>query len=507
MNSPKSSKKKLKSKGDNDSSNSLMKSPKSSKKKLKSKDKDDSYSSLVNSPKSSKKKLKSKDKDESYRSLIKSPKDTKKKSKKSISKDKDDSLTSLKESSIKSLQKKKSKKKSSTKKQSTKEKKTKKEKELRDRNLTERRTVNSDATSFTSYDDYDDPYLYKHKDDDENDDDEENNGSEKDIANKMKNMLAQWDDSDASDSSLDDESDESDDDDIDSDYADADKIERMMSNHQTKDQLGLMDGQIDHIVLAAPDYDEAIKEFSTITGIVPARVGTTKGLGMKAARVAFDENCYIEIIAPDPKSSGPIGDKLAKLEDGALVPYHYAIRASNLEYLQDDYVPNELGYIPDRINLYSTAPDGSPAKWGLLFMQGHYLGGVVPYYVDWGRCSHPLSGIPQVGKLKGIVVTAPAGSQVHNLMRNVKHVTTEVGEPALEFAVGSPEGTITFSSGKPEGIVFPGGLGFAFPDGGPAGGGKALASEPTVPSLSDLGLTPFEYVWGKICVNACVDLI
>lgn len=267
-------------------------------------------------------------------------------------------------------------------------------------------------------------------------------------AEKMKQLLAAWDD----DNSSSDSSDSSDDDDEDDNGEEkTTEVKRL-----TKRELGLNDNEIDHIILAAPDFFEALKEFETMTGIKPAQCGTLKGLGIKAARVAMDNNCYIEILAPDPKSAGPIGSVLAELEEGSLVPFHFAVRASELDELQEDFVPNELGYVPDRINLFGSTPDGLPAKWGMLFMHGHFLGGVVPFYVDWGDCGHPLSSIPQVGALKGLIVTAPGGSQVHDLLKKVDFVTTQEGEPALEFAVGSPEGTITFSSDKPLGLVFPG---------------------------------------------------
>jgi hypothetical protein len=61
--------------------------------------------------------------------------------------------------------------------------------------------------------------------------------------------------------------------------------------------------------------------------------------------VGLDKNAYIEIIAPDPKNSGPIGAALARdLEEGTLLPYHFAIRSSEVTEMKDDYVPNELGW-------------------------------------------------------------------------------------------------------------------------------------------------------------------
>lgn len=330
---------------------------------------------------------------------------------------------------------KKSKKKSSKSKKKDKEKSSKhKKKPSKSKSISET-TVDTTSSTDEQLHYVEDPSV--HNNDDDNSE-----------AERMKNMLAQWDGSDDDSSSSDSSSEDA------GDGAE----EETSSNDQlkTKDQLGFGDNEIDHIILAAPDYEEALKEFETMTGIKPARLGGLKGLGIRAARVATDNNCYIEILAPDPNKAGPIGAKLAELEEGTLIPYHYAIRASEFDELQQEYVPNVLGYVPDRINLFSPDPDGLPAKWGMLFMQGHFLGGIVPYFVDWGKCAHPISSVPTVGPLKSLTITAPGGSQVHSILKNIELVTTVEGDPGLEFCIGTPEGTITFAGEGPEGLVFPG---------------------------------------------------
>merc|ERR1711933_713089 len=192
---------------------------------------------------------------------------------------------------------------------------------------------------------------------------------------------------------------------------------------------------------------EALKEFENMTGIKPSVVGSLRGLGTKSARVGLDKNAYIEIIAPDPKNSGPIGAALARdLEEGTLLPYHYAIRSSEVTEMKDDYVPNELGWQPDHISMFGASPNGTPKKWEMLYLYGHKIGGCVPFYIDWGQCDHPSASIPEVGSLKSLIVRAPAGHKVHDLLSAVSGIEVEEGEPMLEFAFGSPEGTITFSA-------------------------------------------------------------
>ena len=424
------SKSKKKKKKDEDG----VKSPKSKKKK-KSKESltavnedEEGERSKSKTPKSPKKKKKSKENVVDDDGDVATPKRKKKHSKKEKSR----SNGEVDEPPMSPRSSKSPKKKS--KKKDKKEKKSKKEKQLGLPDEPVEELLAAAAAQQEQVHFVDDPV-------DENKDDDSQ-------AERMKSMLAQWDDSDSDDSP----SDSSDEEELDA----ADEEENPLDKKMTKDEMGLRDGELDHVILAAPDYEEAVKEFETMTGIKPARMGGLKGLGIRAARVATDNNCYIEILAPDPVKAGPIGAKLAELEEGTLIPYHYAIRESDLDELQDEFVPNELGYVPDRINLFSPSPDGMPAKWGMLFMQGHFIGGVVPYYVDWGGCAHPLSSIPTVGPLKSLNITAPGGSQVHNILKNVDMVTTQQGDPAMEFSIGTPEGTITFSGENPLGLVFPG---------------------------------------------------
>jgi len=272
--------------------------------------------------------------------------------------------------------------------------------------------------------------------------DSDSDASDNEEDDRMKALLAAWDDDE------DDDSDDSSDDD------DDDEQEKQ---GYSKHDLNLKDNVLDHIVIVAPDFQEALKEFENMTGIKPSVVGSLRGLGIKTARVGLDNNAYIEIMAPDPKNSGPIGAALARdLEEGTLLPYHYAIRSSEVSEMKDDYVPNELGWQPDHISMFGASQDGTPKKWEMLYLYGHKIGGCVPFYIDWGECDHPSATIPEVGSLKSLIIRAPAGHKVHDLLSTVSGIEVEKGESMIEFAFGSPEGTITFSADNPVGVKFPG---------------------------------------------------
>ena len=268
--------------------------------------------------------------------------------------------------------------------------------------------------------------------------DAESIGSEQE---RMMDLLQQWDEE--SESSSEEEEEESSEEEEEVDiplYTSDDEIE---------------DNMIDHIILASPNIEEAVNAFEAMTGIKPKICGGLAGLGVIAARVALDNRAYIEIIGPDLKRSGSLGAKLFDLEEGTLAPFHFAVRLSDLSELRDEYIPNELGFEPDHLNMVGKDKSGESTSWEMMFMHGHFFGGLVPYYVNWGKCVHPTNNIPIVGPLKSFTIKAPGG-KVFEILKDVENITIENGEPSMEVVIGTPKGTVAFSALSPEGITLPG---------------------------------------------------
>lgn len=261
----------------------------------------------------------------------------------------------------------------------------------------------------------------------------------------MKALLAGWDaDNGAGD---DDDEDDEDEDDSDDDE-DSEPEER---------EVVLDDNVIDHIVLAAPDLDEAMGEFEKKTGLAATIAGTIKGLGIKCARISFTDSSYLEIIAPDPKGPGPIGELIKSKGIKELTPFHFAIRSRRAEALKDEVT--KFGYTPDHITMFGAKPDGTPRKWEMLYLYGHKIGGACPYFINWANSDHPCATLPVVGKLKKVVIRAPEDDPVHKLLAHVgvDGISVEIGDkPKLAVSFSSPEGTVKFSTHRAVGFKFPG---------------------------------------------------
>lgn len=214
------------------------------------------------------------------------------------------------------------------------------------------------------------------------------------------------------------------------------------------------DNELDHIVLATSDLDKGIEIFEQMTGMKPVMVVSLNGLGTKSARVAFENACFLEIIAPDPKQTNrPLGDKLVNLDSGKLVPFHYAVRHSKLNQLKESQFA-DLGFECDQVTM--VAKDrGMPWKWDIVFLEGHSDGGLVPMYVNWSDSHHASGRLPIVGSLESVRVTASGDSAIHKLLDDVDGVETQTGPNNFEFSIKSKKGLHTFSGSSLIGVSFP----------------------------------------------------
>jgi hypothetical protein len=243
-----------------------------------------------------------------------------------------------------------------------------------------------------------------------------------------------------------------------------------LPQEEEEEEEGRPDNVLDHVVLAAADLDSAMEEFEAKTGVTPVKAGHINGLGITKARVAFEGgSSFLEIIAPDLERPGPIGDLLREsfngdeLDTGALVPFHWAIRLSSAETLASE-APT-MGYTPDILAMKGpSSKDGTSKQWETLYLYGHELGGLCPFFVNWDTYDHPCETLPIVGSLIHVNIRAPKDDKVHTLLEHTGSMgfTVEQGEEEgkencfFEVKFDSPEGEISFTADKMRGFEMPG---------------------------------------------------
>merc|ERR1712151_586415 len=97
-----------------------------------------------------------------------------------------------------------------------------------------------------------------------------------------------------------------------------------------------------------------------------------------------------------------------------LKPFHWAIRTGRTEALKDEVA--QFKYTPDHISMFGAKEDGTPRKWEMLYLYGHKLGGLTPFFINWANSDHPCETLPIVGDLLHVKVQAPAGDAMHELL-------------------------------------------------------------------------------------------
>ncbi|CAB9518191.1 expressed unknown protein [Seminavis robusta] len=252
-------------------------------------------------------------------------------------------------------------------------------------------------------------------------------------------------------------------------------------------EIELPDNVLDHIVLAAPELEPAIIEFQEKTGIEPRISGSIKGLGIKTARVSFEGDSFLEIIAPDPEKGGPIGALLRASGLTGLQPFHWAIRNSKTGDLTGPF--KKLGYTPDCISMFGARQDGTPRKWELLYLYGHKLKGMCPFFINWDNSDHPCESMPIVGDLVHVKVTAPADDLIHTLIKETCSSGFQLEEGTAKFEVkfDSPEGEVEFTADSMIGFRFPGFEDECGPIEGEEGAPAPEFAMPEMPEMLEVG--------------------
>lgn len=202
---------------------------------------------------------------------------------------------------------------------------------------------------------------------------------------------------------------------------------------------------IDHLVIAAPDLDEAVSWFAGLTGVEPTPGGSHPGVGTRNALVSLGERTYIEVIAPDPDQPEPARPRPFGIDEAAgpaLVTY--AVSPDDI----DDAVARlrvEAGLDLGRIRSMSRRrPDGLELAWRLTDSVYPEGGGVFPFLIDWGDTPHPAATAAAGATLDAVAVRHPEPSRVQAALAvlELDILVETAAEPGLAVTLATPSGAV-----------------------------------------------------------------
>lgn len=176
---------------------------------------------------------------------------------------------------------------------------------------------------------------------------------------------------------------------------------------------------IDHLVYATPDMARGSGRIRDLLGVEPVGGGRHRRWSTHNALVGMGGDRYLEIIAPDPEAPDPPAPRpfgLDGLEEGRLAAW--AVRASDLEErrtrARDAGV--EMGAVLDGSR---EVPGGRLLRWRLTDPAAHRVGGVVPFFIDWGDSPHPAAGLSHDVSLADLRAEHPEPERVGRLLAAV----------------------------------------------------------------------------------------
>ena len=150
--------------------------------------------------------------------------------------------------------------------------------------------------------------------------------------------------------------------------------------------------RLDHLVFATPDLDASVNDLEARLGVRASPGGRHPGLGTRNALLALGEDCYLEVIGPDPDppevaTPRPFG--IDALREGRLVTW--AVKERNLEARIG--AARSAGFDAGRILPMSReTPDGGELRWRLTLRRTPAGDGLVPFLIDWGETPSPARG-------------------------------------------------------------------------------------------------------------------
>ena len=192
---------------------------------------------------------------------------------------------------------------------------------------------------------------------------------------------------------------------------------------------------IDHLVYATPDLEATVAEFTSSTGVTPTPGGSHPGHGTRNHLVSLGGSTYLELIGPDrtqraPAQPRPFGiDTLAaaKLVAWCVRPFQplpvvvARVRAAG-------YDPGEI------VTMARTRPDGMEVVWELTMPQlGDDTGGTLPFFIDWGRTTHPSFSLPAELELVKLELRHPRPDWLRGVLKaigSLDHVEVTESEVA-----------------------------------------------------------------------------
>lgn len=199
--------------------------------------------------------------------------------------------------------------------------------------------------------------------------------------------------------------------------------------------------EVDHVLWGAADLDEGVATLDAATGLAAVPGGSHPGWGTRNAVVGLGDT-YLEVLATDPAQDGGwLAEQVLALPGPCL--FRWALRTDDMDGLVERV--RSAGMRTEPVAMSRTTPDGETVRWRIAFLDGHGLGHVAPFAIDWLDTTHPSVSLDDQGVLTAVEVGHPAPDDYAELLAvlGVETVTVEeAGVPWVRATLDVPRGRV-----------------------------------------------------------------
>lgn len=218
----------------------------------------------------------------------------------------------------------------------------------------------------------------------------------------------------------------------------------MSKQKQSDQRSGSLPPRIDHLVLATPDLDLGVSFVRKHFGVEPSPGGSHPVYGTRNALVGLGKRCYLEIIGPDLQILDSDEVKVFGIHERnqpGLVTW--AVRGQDLEDFAE-------GARSELIDLGAVAvgnrrqPDGRELIWQFTDPLAARMGGVLPFFIDWGDSPHPAATLSGECELIDFWLQHPHVGEVQKRLRflGLEVRVEPAAQPRVVARIRTPAGDI-----------------------------------------------------------------
>lgn len=203
---------------------------------------------------------------------------------------------------------------------------------------------------------------------------------------------------------------------------------------------------IDHIVYAVPDLEEAIDQLEKRLGVRPQFGGRHTTKGTKNALLNLGNACYLEILAVDESNTDIFAPRwmgIDLIETSKIT--RWSIKSDQLT--QDQAIlqsyQKELGEIQKGQRKLS---NGKLIQWEMILPLAEPEVDILPFMTDWTYSSiHPTDSLPQLCELVSIELMHPEPKSIQEYLEklNLSMTISQDQNPIIRISIQTPNGIVS----------------------------------------------------------------